>query len=222
MLSQSLLLLGAPQGPGITVPISPESGGPRVPQAVLRNETPSASAVPGSGPSVPAGCWGTSPWCAGAPRKVCWLPRDTRAMGQPSLVTKATRVTTSQLRCWWGAPRFRSGHGTCTGASPHSLFLCTQATRSAHSEEACDGVLGLWWGHLRQAGPRDPSTSPGLCPGCDQTVAPRWDFLSWRSRTMMGQGGVLRTGALWWDRDHPWDHDHGGVKTVVGLGPCVP
>lgn len=67
--------------PGTTVPISPESGGPRVPQAVLRNETPSASGVPGSVPSVPAGCWGTSPWCASAPRKVCWLHSDTRAMG---------------------------------------------------------------------------------------------------------------------------------------------
>lgn len=28
-----------------------------------------------------AGCWETSPWYADAPRKVCWLHRDTKAMG---------------------------------------------------------------------------------------------------------------------------------------------
>lgn len=89
---------------------------------------------------VPAECWGTPPWCAGAPRKVCWLHRDSRAMG-PAISGDTNHWCHRVPARLVGSPHFRGGHGTCTETSPRSF--CSQATRSAHSEETCGGYWAV-------------------------------------------------------------------------------
>lgn len=102
----------APQGLGSVLPINPGGGEPPTPWAPLRNETPSASGVPGSVPAVPAeppalpGAGTGLPRHGDATRKVCWFCRDTRPVGQPSRVTTNSchRVPAPLLA---GTPRFQ-------------------------------------------------------------------------------------------------------------------